>query len=356
MKKISKLNIIAIVTIGIILLIIPISIQANGRDSSKRINKYVALGDEVASESKDYYDVSYVSLIKDFLKALNSDLAYSNLSMEGITSAELLDIIKLNKEEIKDANLITISIGGNNILNVIMNNLYSNIDSESLEEYDEEMFEAIVSEYLNSDEKNLEVINEIEVFEKDFTNIIKQIKKLSPDADVYINTVYNPINKKGDIYDYFNEKISAINEVITKNYSIYDYKVIDCYNILNSDEKLNFHVVNNEFKIYPNKVGHAMMATQVISEYEDYVNLEVEKVTTSSNNIKGKTIPSSNVIVVSENGTVGTTQAKKNGEFEIEISPMVSGTNLEVLVYDNNIFSILYKFQKLVVKKGLFTS
>lgn len=231
--------------------------------------------------------------------------------MEGITSAELLDIIKLNKEEIKDANLITISIGGNNILNVIMNNLYSNIDSESLEEYDEEMFEAIVSEYLNSDEKNLEVINEIEVFEKDFTNIIKQIKKLSPDADIYINTVYNPINKKGDIYDYFNEKISAINEVITKNYSIYDYKVIDCYNILNSDEKLNFHVVNNEFKIYPNKVGHAMMATQVISEYEDYVNLEVEKVTTSSNNIKGKTIPSSNVIVVSENGTVGTTQAKR---------------------------------------------
>ena len=66
MKKISKLNIIAIVTIGIILLIIPISIQANGRDASKRINKYVALGDEVASESKDYYDVSYVSLIKDF--------------------------------------------------------------------------------------------------------------------------------------------------------------------------------------------------------------------------------------------------------------------------------------------------
>lgn len=356
MKKISKLNIIAIVIIGVILLIIPISIQANGRDASNSINKYVALGDEVASESEDYYDVSYVSLIKNFLKALNSDLAYSNLSMEGITSSELLDIINSNKEEIKGTGLITISIGGNNILNVIMNNLYNNIDSEHLSEYDEEKFDAIVSEYLNSDEINSEVMKEIDSFEKDFINIIKQIKKLSPDADIYINTVYNPINKRGNIYDYFDEKISAINEVITKNYSIYDYEVIDCYNILNSDEKLNFQVVNNEFKIYPNKVGHAMMATQVISDYEDYVNLEVEKITSSSNNIKGKTIPSSNVIVVSENGTVGTTQAKKNGEFELEISPMVSGTNLQVLVYDNNIFSILYKFQKLVVKKGLFTS
>ncbi|WP_294390872.1 Ig-like domain-containing protein, partial [uncultured Clostridium sp.] len=70
----------------------------------------------------------------------------------------------------------------------------------------------------------------------------------------------------------------------------------------------------------------------------------------------GKTIPNSNIIIVSENGTVGTTQAKANGEFQVEISPMVSGTNIEVLVYDKKIFSILYKFEKLVVKKDLFTS
>ena len=59
-----------------------------------------------------------------------------------------------------------------------------------------------------------------------------------------------------------------------------------------------------------------MMATQVISDYEEYVNLEVDKVTTNSDNIKGKTIPNSNIIIVSENGTVGTTQAKANGEFQ----------------------------------------
>ena len=99
-----------------------------------------------------------------------------------------------------------------------------------------------------------------------------------------------------------------------------------------------------------------MMANQVISDYEEYVNLEVDKITSTSNNIKGKTIPNTNIIVVSENGTVGTTQAKSNGEFEVKISPMVSGTNIEVLVYDKKIFSILYKFEKLVVKKDLFTS
>lgn len=98
------------------------------------------------------------------------------------------------------------------------------------------------------------------------------------------------------------------------------------------------------------------MAAQVISDYEDYVNLEVDKITSSSENITGKTLPNSNIIIVSENGTIGTTQAKANGEFQVKISPMVSGTNIEVLVYDKKIFSILYKFEKLVVKKDLFTS
>ena len=134
--------------------------------------------------------------------------------------------------------------------------------------------------------------------------------------------MYNPINKKGSIYEYFNERIKSINEVITKYYNKYNYKVIDCYNILNSDEKLNFQIENNQFKIYSSKAGHAMMATQVISDYEDYASLKVNKITTSSDNIKGKTVPNSNIIVVSQKGTVGTAQADKNGKFEVKIPPM----------------------------------
>ena len=201
-----------------------------------------------------------------------------------------------------------------------------------------------------------EILNEVDKFSKDFPNIIKKIKKLAPKADIYVNTVYNPINKKCNIYDFFDEQINLINDLIVKNNSNYDYKIVDCYHILNSDEVLNFKVENGVARISPNKVGHAMMATQVISDYEEYVNLEIDKVTSTSDNIKGKTIPNSNIIIVSENGTVGTTQAKANGEFQVEISPMVSGTNIEVLVYDKKIFSILYKLKKLVVKKDLFTS
>ena len=333
---------------------LPVAMQVKGEVSNKVLDKYVAIGDEISIEANNDYDISYVSLIKDFLHAVNDNLDYSNLSEEGITSSELLNIIYANKEKIKNSDLITVSIGGNNILNAILRNL--NIDEGILQGCDEEKFDSIISEYLNSDEIKSEISNEVNKFSKDFPNIIKRIKKLAPEAEIYVNTVYNPINKKCSIYDFFNEQINLINDLIVKNNSNNDYKIIDCYHILNSEEVLNFKVENGVARISPNKVGHAMMATQVVSDYEEYVNLEVDKITSSSENIKGKTAPNSNIIIVSENGTVGTTQAKANGEFQIEISPMVSGTNIEVLVYDKKIFSILYKFEKLVVKKDLFTS
>ena len=354
MKRNNKVRVIFIITIGIILLVLPISIQVKGEVSNKVLDKYVAIGDEISIESDNDYDVAYVSLIKDFLYSLNNNLDYSNLSKEGTTSSELLNIIDNNKEKIKNSDLITVSVGGNNILNAILENL--NIDEAMLQECDEEKFDSIISEYLNSDEIKEAVLNEVNKFSKDFPNIIKKIKKLAPEAEIYVNTVYNPINKKCNIYNFFDEQISLINDLIVKNNSNYDYKILDCYHILNSEEVLNFKVENGLVRIFPNKVGHAMMATQVISEYEEYVNLEVDNIKSNSKSITGKTLPNSNIIILSENGTLGTTKAKDNGEFKIEISPMVSGTNIEVLVYDKKIFSILYKFEKLTVKKDLFTS
>ncbi|WP_195987144.1 GDSL-type esterase/lipase family protein [Clostridium sp. D53t1_180928_C8] len=354
MKKKGKFKVLFVIIIGIILLVIPITIQAKGEVSKSVLDKYVVIGDEISLESNNYYEVSYVSLIKDFLYALNDNLEYINLSNDGATSSQLLNVVDSNKEKLKDADLITISIGGNNILSAVLKSL--NIDEVSLQNYDENKFDSIISEYLNSEEVKAKILDEISIFSKDFPNIIKKIKKLAPNADIYVNTVYNPINKKCEIYEFFNSQINLINDVIVKNNSNNDYKILDCYQILNNDDVLNFKIENGVAKISPNKVGHAMMANQVISDYEEYVNLEVDKITATSNNITGKTIPNTNIIVVSENGTVGTTQAKANGEFEVKISPMVSGTNIEVLVYDKKIFSILYKFEKLVVKKDLFTS
>lgn len=354
MNNKSKFKVIFVIFIGIVLVAISITMQVNGEVSNMGINKYVAIGDEISFEASSNYEISYVSLIKDFLESINNNLDYKNLSQAGITCADLIGILDNNKDEIKDADLITISIGGNNILNAITSTLC--IDESIFENCDEEKFDSMVTEQLKNETIKKEILNEVNIFSENFPNIIKKIKKLAPKAEIYINTVYNPINKKCDIYEFFDSQINLINDVIVKNNSNNDYKIIDCYQILNNDDVLNFKIKDGEVVIFPNKVGHAMMATQVVSDYEEYVNLEVNKITSTSDNITGKTVPNSNIIIVSDTGTVGTTQAKSNGEFKVEISPIVSGTNIEILVYDKKIFSILYKFKNIVVKKDLFTS
>ena len=207
----SRFKVIFIITVGMILLALPIAMQVKGEVSHKVLDKYVAIGDEISIEADNDYDVAYVSLIKDFLYALNDNLDYFNLSKDGITSSELLDIIDDNKAKIKDSDLITVSIGGNNILNAILDNL--NIDEDILQGCDEEKVDSIISDYLNSDEIKTEILGEVNKFSKDFPKIIKKIKKLAPKADIYVNTIYNPINKKGNIYNFFNEQINSINDL-----------------------------------------------------------------------------------------------------------------------------------------------
>ena len=101
MKRKNRVKVIFIIIIGMILLALPVAMQVKGEVSNKVLDKYVAIGDEISIEANNDYDTSYISLIKDFLHAVNDNLDYSNLSEEGITSSELLNIIAENKEKIK---------------------------------------------------------------------------------------------------------------------------------------------------------------------------------------------------------------------------------------------------------------
>lgn len=347
-----RLKLVFIIIIAIIVLAIPLATQVNGKINECKIDKYIAIGDEISLDSRESYDVKYVSLIKEFLYSLNENLEYYNLSEKGINSSDLLNIIENNKEKIKDADLITISIGGNNILNSVLKNL--NIDKELIKNYNEEEFDSIISKHLNSENIKNEILNEINNFSKDFLTIIEEIKSLAPKARIYVNKVYNPINKNVDTYNFFENQINLINEIILKYNN--NYKILESYQSLSNDNVLNFKIEENEIKIQLNKVEHAMIATQVISDFEDYVSLKVDKVTSSNDNIKGRTLPNSNIIIMSEEGTLGVAQANEDGKFRVKIPKMLSGTNLGILVYDENIFSILYKSKKLVVEKDLFTS
>ena len=72
MKRKGKFKVLVVIIIGIILLVIPITMQAKGEVSKNVLDKYVVIGDEISLEANNDYEVSYVSLIKDFLYALSA--------------------------------------------------------------------------------------------------------------------------------------------------------------------------------------------------------------------------------------------------------------------------------------------
>ena len=68
-----------------------------------------------------------------------------------MTSSDLLNLINLKKNEIKNADLIVLSIGVNNVLNTVIQKLCNELDLniESLKNYDETTFDLIIEYYLN---------------------------------------------------------------------------------------------------------------------------------------------------------------------------------------------------------------
>ncbi|MBQ6282969.1 MAG: hypothetical protein IJK66_05535 [Bacilli bacterium] len=190
---------------------------------------YLSLGDELSKgiNSNGYEDIGYSDLIKEKLKIKKYTKEFSDTNIRII---DLINKIENNEEKnisiqyaLKKSNLITISIG----LNEIYNNYMINNNESDIYNYIDEIICNI--DYLFS------LINK-------FNN-----KK------IYILGYYNPINDiKLDKYiKYANNKL--IN--ISNNHNI---KYIDLYNIF----KNNTHLIYNS--IYPNKDGYQLIANEIL--------------------------------------------------------------------------------------------
>lgn len=118
-NKVSGLLIASTLVVGV-----PLSVQAKGNNlhnKEKHKINYVALGDSLAAGQTPYHqlDKSYADyLVKRFEQSQYS-VSYNNFGVSRYTSENLKNDILNNKEiqdKIKNANLITIDIGANDLL------------------------------------------------------------------------------------------------------------------------------------------------------------------------------------------------------------------------------------------------
>ena len=199
---------------------------------------YLALGDEIALglTKTGYYEKNYTEYIKEYLEKQNKLETFTNdYVTQGYRITDIINDIKNNKEieetnkTIKNtlikADLLTISIGTNDIISKIQ-------DTNKLDKID----------YKNLN-KNIQEITQ------DLEKLLKLIREYCKEDIILIGLYINTTNEK------LNEIIKTSNEnfeMISKKYKV---KYINLYKIINS----------NEF-IYPNKLDHEKIGNKIIEE------------------------------------------------------------------------------------------
>ena len=228
---------------------------------------YVALGDSISTGYKlENKDID--SFASKLAKAYNKKLI--NLAKDGSDSTLLLNMLKSNnaevnaaKQSLKSADMITLTVGGNNLLNPLMTtikralNLEDTATTEQVQQallMNQDVLIKIYKQFQNPEIIKL-FSDEITSFAVEFPQIIQNIKTLNPNATMIVQTVYNPfdkINELSELSTLADGLVKKLNEVIMLN-SLNTYKVADIYTAFKSNTS-DIPLTNIEsLDIHPNK-------------------------------------------------------------------------------------------------------
>lgn len=221
--------------------------------------RYVALGDSIAYGYglKDREEQSYVSLVRKHLEKQYDYVITSNFGTNGMRSDGLLEILtnpedkqyKKYRATLQYADVVTVSIGSNDLLHLVKLDL----NMESLIENGQEMFQEACEE-----------------FQRNFPQIIKEIRKINPTARIYADNIYNPakgLSSFGSIYDVAEHYISLMNQCF---YQSDEYCLVDIKAGFDDTESslINVSWKGREIDPHPSAKGHERIAELVIKEME----------------------------------------------------------------------------------------
>lgn len=214
-----------------LIIILPLSIAGYAQEPLN----YVVLGDSISLGSglmnKD--KACYGRIIAD-----TNGYVYKNYGVNGLESSGLLSQIKQADvtQSIKEADIISISIGGNNFRHAnILSLLFGGIIAG-----DEAAFDAV-----------------LDPFYDDFCRIISYIRAYNPDAVILVQTLYNPMT--GILKNVVSGMIDRLNSCFRQ----YDKENPDTIVIADIAEALNGNSPCFEV-IHPSAMGNVEIAKYML--------------------------------------------------------------------------------------------
>lgn len=234
---------------------------------------YTALGDSIAYGMSATPGSGYVNLFYDNLKGIsgNEDLSLVNLGVPGYTSAQLLTQLQNDPATIaalSKAKVITVSVGGNNILAPVIVTLAAAFQLDPASPtFPADLAAAlaqpgaqdIITAALPTIQTN--VTASVTQFGTDWPQIVATIKTLAPQADIYVATLYDPISTQDPLFAVFDPAILTVNTAIKTPGA--GYKVADVYTAFatyqGSEPLVNFNWYIGNLDPHPTTAGHELI-------------------------------------------------------------------------------------------------
>ena len=206
---------------------------------------YVALGDSLAAGQTPYaeIDAGYADLIAMQLMRSGQLASFTKqLAFPGYTVEDVLERVQTEEARnvLKDATLITISAGANDLLSLVSHNPQTGSISYS---------QLPVNFALNN-------------ARKDYVELLKQVKELAPHADVYVMGYYFPYTSVHNTQAQgVQGQLAVLNEILKRTAEQYGAEFVP---VAFGDEAARY--LPNPADVHPNMEGYMVMANAFLEK------------------------------------------------------------------------------------------
>ena len=267
--------------------LLPASALAAGGEQKS----YVALGDSITTG----YGLDEAQSFAEQIAEQEGYTLNDSLASDGATSTDLLEVVKseANADTLKNADLITITIGGNDLMNALYAYLaeeYNKQNSDTPITAEDVKASLAGEEGAVEEQKTMLVfaISNISNFQSSliansayhtlwdkFIEIIGTIRSINENAQLIVVNQYNPYSRLttgtsgldlSSVISAFDSAVQALNEGISLGEEIAGYTVADVYTKFKEAENnpCNASVspsINLDF--HPNATGHGLIADTI---------------------------------------------------------------------------------------------
>lgn len=299
------------------------------------LDNYVGGGDP-------YLCNSYANLIAEAL-GLEGGKSYINKAVNGDTSSDLAALLPSLESEVKAAELIIITVGGNDLLQAIPV-IASMIAGKSVTDlYDAagilmnitpDQFTALSAK----PEFQTKLSSVLMSYITNMNSIATYLKTNAPEARIIFLKQYNPMKNVlglGNFGDFADSFITPINSTIDTICTSYGFESVDVPSVINVNAAGLTNIL--EYDIHPNAAGHIEIAKLLASHLGLTLNLPEETTVPETEPVtEPETEPETDPVTEPESDTgecgLDGTAAATDTEPQLEVEGCFSSVSSAVLV------------------------